>query len=223
MFSETSQHDLKSVAHCHRSAFPGSFSSALGIWYLKKMFDWFLSTDKTFLFHINENGKCIGYCGGLIVDGTLSTDSTTGKTHHSHKEAIISLMLRPWLLFHPHVRKNSSFILKNLKNRFGAKNKKNESVQKKKKVNIHAGLVVIGVNPTYQGKGYGSKLLNEFERRSIEDYGISTFTLSVMKNNSKAISAYERNGWKRRKIVGESLKMYKEVKNEKLLSVAENS
>lgn len=75
----------------------------------------------------------------------------------------------------------------------------------------HAGLVVIGVNPDRQGKGYGSILLREFERRAVEDFGIKKLQLSVKINNTQAIKAYERNGWMKDTIQGASLSMIKLV------------
>ena len=56
------------------------------------------------------------------------------------------------------------------------------------------GLVVIGVSPEHQGKGYGSMLLKEFEYRAQQD-GFTRIHLSVRKNNHQAIAAYKKNGW----------------------------
>jgi ribosomal protein S18 acetylase RimI-like enzyme len=73
------------------------------------------------------------------------------------------------------------------------------------------GLVVIGVDPAFQGKGYGSLLLKEFERRAVEEYSIKNLQLTVLVNNEQAIRAYEKNGWHRESSNGRSLNMIKVI------------
>lgn len=65
---------LPALAHCHRAAFTRSLATALGQRYVARMLSWYLSSDKTFIFHIeDEQGCCAGYCGGTISDGSLGT------------------------------------------------------------------------------------------------------------------------------------------------------
>ena len=73
------------------------------------------------------------------------------------------------------------------------------------------GLVVIGVDPQYHGKGYGSSLLREFERKAVEDCGINNLQLTVLKYNQQAIRAYEKNGWQHGNQSGNSLSMFKVI------------
>lgn len=81
--------------------------------------------------------------------------------------------------------------------RLGLRKKVHFNQEQKKQLakDPQAGLVVIGVDPAYQGKGCGSILLKEFERRSLEDYGMKKLQLTVRTDNTQAILAYERNGW----------------------------
>ncbi len=72
------------------------------------------------------------------------------------------------------------------------------------------GLVVIGVLPEYQGKGYGSVILREFERRALEK-GFKRINLSVRRDNEKAISAYLKNGWSVGSAGKEELSMFKNL------------
>ena len=205
--------DLDNIAECHKSAFPDSLSSKMGIKYLKKMIEWYLADEKRFLFHIEENGKCAGYCGGMIHDGTQISGSASGMIQYSFNEAVKSILLRPWLLFDKEIISKYSLITKNIKSRFKKKKKISATDQKKNtlvRIEPSLGLVVIGVSSEFQGKGYGSLLLQEFENRA-KEMNFKLINLTVRNNNSQAIKAYERNGWIKSKLSGNSLEMYKNI------------
>jgi len=193
--------DLKIIAQCHRSAFPKSLSSKMGISYLKKMIEWYISDSKKFLFHVEENGICIGYCGGMIIDGTQPMGSASGMLQYSFNEAVMAFALRPWLIFHPEFKEKYSLVKKNIKTKLGKKkitakkdDKKND-IAKKDKFETESGLVVIGVANEYLGKGYGTTLLKEFEKKT-KEMKIKKMGLAVKSDNHRAIKSYERNGWK---------------------------
>lgn len=207
--------DLEKIAECHRSAFPDSLSTKMGQKYLKKMIEWYLTDEKRFLFHIEENGKCAGYCGGMIHDGTQPSGSASGMIQYSFNDAVLAIIFRPWLLFHKEVISKYSLIKKNIRNRFIMKKKSVIKVYNDKPKVLpvpSVGLVVIGVSKEFQGKGFGSVLLQEFENRS-KEMNFNLINLTVRNDNDKAIKAYERNGWIKSKLTGNSLEMYKEIKN----------
>jgi ribosomal protein S18 acetylase RimI-like enzyme len=56
------------------------------------------------------------------------------------------------------------------------------------------GIVGIGVNPQYQGKGYGSALIQQCVAYCKAN-GFTTIDLSVHHDNAQAIAAYKRNGF----------------------------
>ena len=200
------------MAKCHKYAFSGSLSSALGIHYLKKMLSWYILTPKTFLIHCENNkGDCIGYCGGMVSDGSLGTGSASGMAQHSFNAAILGFIFRPWLVFHSEVWAKWPLLWKNIKVKLRLRNKIHFNPNQLKKMSRepYIGLVVIGVDPLFQGKGYGWVLLKEFERIAKEEYNIEKLQLSVLADNYKAIKSYERNGWKRGHINGRSLNMFK--------------
>lgn len=206
--------ELSRIADCHRAAFPNSLASALGHRYTMSMLSWYLSTDKTFLFHIDdEQGRCAGYCGGMISDGSLGTGSASGMAQHTFRAAIWAFATHPWVLFHPEVRAKWPVLWKNILMKLGLRKRVHFSPQQKERMarDPHAGLVVIGVDPAYQGQGYGSLLLREFERRAVEEYGVRKLQLSVRADNHQAIRAYERNGWVRGEEKGGSLSMWKRL------------
>jgi len=51
------------------------------------------------------------------------------------------------------------------------------------------------VLPEFHGRGFGARLLNYCEREAFQQ-GAESLILGVNKHNSKAISAYRRNGFK---------------------------
>ncbi|MEZ4963548.1 MAG: N-acetyltransferase [Saprospiraceae bacterium] len=177
------------------------------------MLSWYLSSDKTFIFHVeDEKGRCAGYCGGMISDGSLGTGSASGMAQHAFRQAVWAFATHPWVFFHPEMRAKWPVLWKNILMKLGLRKRVHFSPAQKEKMAKapHAGLVVIGVDPACQGKGYGSLLLQEFERRAVEDYGVRKLQLTVLADNAQAIRAYERNGWVRGKQEGKSLGMWKE-------------
>lgn len=185
--------DLNIIASCHVKAFPTTLSSRLGIPLVKKMLGWYLDSPKRFLLYIKINNTCIGYCGGTISDGTQVHGSASGMIQHSFKDAFRALLARPWLWFHADLRSRYTLILKNIYFKITNYNKPASS-RTTQPVEPHAGLIVIGVDPAYQGQGYASILLKDFERVSCEK-GISKMMLTVLTSNGQAIKAYQKNGW----------------------------
>lgn len=202
--------DLRKIAVCHQLSFPDSLSSKMGIPYLTKMIEWYISDDKKFLFHVEEAGRCIGYCGGMINDGTQATGSASGMIQYSFNDAVKAILLRPWLLFHKELIEKYGLVMKNVKRKFVKKKSVAQASSVKKKSETLTGLVVIGVLPEFQGKGYGSMLLKEFEKRTIE-LNINKMALTVRNDNHQAIKSYEKNGWMRSVLTGNSLEMVKTI------------
>lgn len=205
--------DLPALAKVHRAAFPGSLASAMGQRYVEKMLSWFLSSDKTFIYYAaTGSGDVVGYCGGMIKDGTLTTGSASGMLQHSFNEAVKSMLLRPWLIFHKEMRSRYGFILTNLKKKITGKGSNVITQQQRTIDNSRpsTGLVGIGVKPEYFGKGVGYALLQEFERKT-KELGITQMYLTVLADNEQAIKSYERSGWERARLSGKSLQMTKQI------------
>ncbi|MCB0726106.1 MAG: GNAT family N-acetyltransferase [Ignavibacteriae bacterium] len=189
--------DLPKLAECHKSAFPDSLSSKMGKKYLEEMIAWYLSDNSKILFHVEENGRCIGYCGGMILDGTQPTGSASGMMQYSFNSAVKAIMLRPWLLVHKEFLNKYKLIYKNIKRKFSGKKKQSGALKKKKNKELpekEMGLVVIGVSSDFHGKGIGSILLQEFENKTLS-MDIKKMGLAVRRGNEKALKSYQRNGW----------------------------
>ncbi len=200
------------MAKCHQTSFPESLSSKLGTRYCMKMLSWYIEDLRGEIFHLEENGHVIGYCGGILSREPGKHGSATSVTQYTFKTLLASFLLRPWLIFHPEISKRLPFIWRNIKLKLKISKPVHQSINYSD-VNEFIpsmGLVVIGVSPEYQGKGYGTILLKEFERRASEK-GFKQINLSVKKDNAQAIAAYRKNGWVIGKTGEEELSMVKEL------------
>lgn len=204
--------DLPRLAQCHRSAFPKSLSTAMGQEYVEKMLEWYLKDDRAFIFMFEEDGQCVGYCGGLKFDGTARVGSASSMIQHSYDQAVKTFLRKPWLFFHPEMfpkyRLAAKNVLRRIKKSFGVNDK--PQPMKKSEQEAHTGLVVIGVDEKFQSKGYGSMMLKEFEQLS-EKMGFKKMMLTVRTNNQQAIRSYARNGWVTTVVAGNSTTMEKRL------------
>lgn len=200
---------LRDVSRCHVSAFPNAFSTSLGFHFLMKNYSWYLDHPDAFLLCArNENDKVLGYAGGLLMHEKSVHGSSTSIMQYAFKEAVINLLLRPWLFFHPEMRPNYRLILKNIRLKlFPQKKSAQPSVNSQKRIRS-LGLVVIGTSKSARGTGVGSALLQAFEEKGRE-LNAERLHLSVKKSNKTAIQAYERNGWLVAGEQGQNLEMYK--------------
>lgn len=183
--------DLSKIAYCYMSAFPNSLATKLGKKYVMKTLEWFLKHNDCALYWIrNEEGKCIGFVGAKQGHG-----STSGMIQYAFWQGINAVLLKPWLLFTAEVRNHFPLIITNIKQRiFGRKIQKKNFTFKQKSVIPSVGLVVIGVNVEFQGKGYGKLLLSVFDEITCK-FGSNKAHLSVKRYNTSAISAYQKCCW----------------------------
>ncbi len=138
----------------------------------------------------------------MIIDGTQPMGSASGMMQFSINEAVMSFILRPWLILNPEFKEKYHLVKKNLKAKFGKKRNAlkhiseiNATDEIKSNTMNETGLVVIGVVSESHGKGFGTLLLREFENKTIQ-LNIKKMGLAVKSDNSKAIKSYETNGWK---------------------------
>lgn len=184
--------DIANIAKCHQQSFANSFSTKLGVHYIAKSFEWFLSAPNKFLFHVEDDNKIAGYCGGFISQ-YIGDGSTSGMMQYAMGEAAKGIIKNPLLLFHKELIPFYPLIVKNIfKKLFHKKNntKSFSSTPLEKKL----GLVVIAVHPDYRGKGVFELLIKNFENEA-NLRNINKITLSVKRKNTRAINAYKKTGW----------------------------
>jgi ribosomal protein S18 acetylase RimI-like enzyme len=176
------------------SCFQNSLATKLGKKYVQKTFEWFLVEEKRFLFHVLKDDEVVGYCGGFIPKG-MGDGSSSGMLQYAFKEAVRGIINRPWLIFNPEVWAMYPFIFKNIKRRLLGKGKNTslDTTQTSDR-NKYAGLVVIGVHPTYRGTGIYDSLMEYFLKKS-EELGAIGCQLSVKKDNYRGLAAYKKFGW----------------------------
>ena len=160
------------------------------------MLQWYLSAPNKFLFFVEEQGKVMGYCGGFLMDGSDAYGSGSGMTQFGFNQAAGAFARKPWLLLHREVRNKYGFIFTNVLRKLGLKKEQPMAVSahQAQEEPLTAGLVVIGVLPNLQQKGLGTLLQQEFERKA-KEMGAKRLSLSVRKQNEKAIKSYTRNGY----------------------------
>ena len=160
--------DLDLIVRSQMSAFPESLSTMLGKSFTKKMLSWYIESERGIMFHVEDRGSIAGFVGGIMTREPGIPGAATSITQHSFNAFVLAFLLRPWLIFHSENLKRFSFIRRNIKLKLRLKGSMRSSPANKT-VNSFIpfmGLVVIGVSPEHQGKGYGSILLKEFEKRA---------------------------------------------------------
>lgn len=174
------------------------------------MLEWYLVDDRGFLFFLKgEDESCIGYCGGIKVESLDKVGSASSMIQHSYTSAMRAMLTRPWLFLHPEFLKKYKLAFRNIRKRFLKKeNRMQQVVKEVKPMQPHVGLVVIGIDPKYLGKGYGSKLLIEFEKLA-GNFGFKKVSLTVKTDNKVAIRSYLLNGWITASVSGNATSMYK--------------
>lgn len=182
--------DLALVAKCHSRAFPRSLSVKLGARYTSKMLEWYLNSDDRFLIAELANGKCYGYLGGYVRHGSSRHGSTSSMIQHTFQAAVASILIRPWLWLHPEVLSKLGLIIRNVGYKLGYRPLAKISEMKEPYVS----LVVIGVDPSTEGRGIGRELLSTFDAIA-KRKGVRLGVLSVKRSNKRAIKFYEKMGW----------------------------
>jgi GNAT superfamily N-acetyltransferase len=205
--------DLPEIVDCHKDAFPDSLSTKQGSPFISKMMEWYISSDRGVLYHVVDiEGEIAGYCGGIITRKPGLLGAVSSISQYAFKDFLTSYLRRPWLFFHVENLKKTPYIVKNMLIKFGLKKKVNlVSAKEKAEFQPFMGLVVIGVKNKYHGKGYGSFLLQEFERLAKEDEGINRIQLSVKVSNSKAKKLYISNDWEIKSNLNDTLTMFKNI------------
>ena len=178
------------------------------------MLEWYVAADRGVLFHLEDDGRVIGYCGGIRVHEPGKPGAFTSISQHGFWVLVTAYLRRPWLIIHPENFRKSAGIFRNILIRMGLR-QENAKIGHNARERFRAnwGLVVIGVRDDCRHRGYGSQLLQHFEQQASAD-GAEFVRLSVKADNTNAISAYERNGWKVSSRRENSLQMQKSINNQ---------
>jgi ribosomal protein S18 acetylase RimI-like enzyme len=202
--------DLPAIARCHAQAFPTALAVKHGARFTQRMLEWYIVSERGEMFHIEDGDEVAAYCGAIRIHQPGLPGAFTSISQHAFHYFVISYLQRPWLFFHRENLKKLPGIVRNVKMKLTGKPQPAVSATQAARFTPSWGLVVIGANPAHQGKGYGSALLQEFERRAREDK-VDKVHLSVHPDNQTAIASYQRNGWKADTITENSMSMVKDI------------
>jgi hypothetical protein len=185
--------EIEIIARCRIDSFPNSFSSKLGIGYVKKMLSIYL-TNENFLIYLTNGTDCIGFVTGMVPKNDFIC-STREAINITYKDIFFNIIKKPWLIFHPMVLSNLNIIFESSIRRLKG-NREKKILPKRTPIELKnsVGLIDIAVSPKYQGNGYSSVLLKAFESQCIEK-GFEKMHLSVKPENKNAIHSYLKNGW----------------------------
>jgi ribosomal protein S18 acetylase RimI-like enzyme len=187
--------DLDLITRCQMMAFPDALSTKLGKAYVKKMLEWYLTNDRGLLLIIKSEVDIIGFIGCIYYNNNQQTGAATLITQYTFLNFLGAILSRPWLLFNYDLLIRYKFIFRNILVRIGfSKYAKIGPIISREKFINRLGLVVIGIEPRFQGQGYISPLMQYFERTAVA-IGAKEVTLSVKKNNLRALKAYKKQNW----------------------------
>ena len=188
---------IPGMALCHFKSFPGRFMTEMGKTWLCALYRFFVR-HKGSICHVavDTYGKVVGLAVGgdpHIRDEFLST----ALFHYPHiifwkclNKQLVRRVLLQELVRKLH-RKNTAALSRN-----------NQSSNSK----ICSGnLLSICVLPACEGAGIGGKLIESFQL-ACKAEGYRRLTLSVDKENSRAVAFYKKHGWRQRAISGESIR-----------------
>ena len=176
--------DLESIARVHRAAFPHSGVTTLGPAITRHYYQW-----------QSERSRRPVIVGAEIATGLIgfcfAAETFGGMADFVRADAVrvmLHLILRPSTLWH--LRSQIAGAAAGLAHRPGPKSAA-QPTDDPPALWVHA----IGVEPQHQGRGVGQRLMRETEQIARQQ-GYTNMLLSVRKDNSHAIRAYEAAGWR---------------------------
>ena len=205
--------NLKKIAECRIDAFPDSLSSKLGTAFVSKMLSMYIEKNN-FIISVESNDECMGFVTALVPENEHSC-STRESINFTFNDLLKGLLRKPWLFFHPIILREYKVGLEMIRKKFKAKFTQlkpaaPDLTKLAPEIINSVGLIDIAVQPKYQGKGYGSILLNAFENHC-RAIGKHKMHLSVKPNNYNAIQSYKKNGWVLFLSEPKQLNFYKEI------------
>lgn len=188
---------VSGMAQCHIKSFPGRFMTEMGYHWLCALY----------LFFIKHRG---GICRlALDADGKV-IGLTAGGEPNIRDEFLSSALFRYFhLIFWKFLSKRlvRRVLLRQLAGKLRRKRSANHpSDITAPSAGIRSGnLLSICVLPERKGTGVAGKLIESFQL-ACKAEGYEQLTLSVLKQNSRAVAFYKKHGWRRSGTSGESVR-----------------
>jgi ribosomal protein S18 acetylase RimI-like enzyme len=188
---------IPDMAQCHIKSFPGRFMTEMGHRWLCALYRFFISHNGSICqVAVDTDDKVIG----LAVGGEQNIrEEFLSSTMFHYLHLIFWKFLSKQL-----VRR---VLLQELAGKLSRKYNDNHSVNiKTLNDEVRSGnLLSICVLPDYEGTGVAGRLIESFQL-ACKAEGYQRLTLSVDKENSRAVAFYKKHGWRQSGINGESIR-----------------
>jgi ribosomal protein S18 acetylase RimI-like enzyme len=181
---------IPGMAKCHIKSFPGRFMTEMGYHWLCALYRFFIRHSESICqVAIDADDKLVG----LAVGGNQNI----------REEFLSSAPFRyPHTIFWKFLSKRlvRRVLLQELARKLHRKNTQSPNSK------IRSGnLLSICVLPDYEGTGVAGRLIKSFQL-ACKAEGFKRLTLSVDKENSRAVAFYKKHGWHQSSISGESVR-----------------
>jgi ribosomal protein S18 acetylase RimI-like enzyme len=188
---------IPGMAKCHIKSFPGRFMTEMGYHWLCALYHFFIKHHGSICrVALDTDDKVIG----LAVGGDQNI-----REEFLHSALFRYLHILFWKFLSKRLVRRvllQELARKLHRNNTAALSKNTQSLNSK----IRSGnLLSICVLPDCEGAGVGGKLIESF-RLACKAEGYQRLTLSVDKENSRAVAFYKKHGWRQSSISGESVR-----------------
>lgn len=196
--------DCLPVARLHAGAFPESSLTRLGIeatrrYYAQQM----AAANDCFALGAFRDGALVGFIYAGVFHGVLNEFIRKNRLFLAGR-----VLLRPWLLLDPLFRDAVRLAVRKLTRKKPAFAPTPQTPPPDQPFVI----LSVAVEPNSQRAGVGQSLMDAAEQAA-QRGGFRRMALTVHRDNSKAISFYEKNGWKiTQEASSRSVEMVKEFK-----------
>jgi ribosomal protein S18 acetylase RimI-like enzyme len=194
--TQASEVHIPGMAKCHIESFPGRFMTEMGYHWLCALYRFFIKHHRSICrVALDTDGKVVG----LAVGGDPNI----------REEFLGPALVRyPHLLFWKFLSKRlvRRVLLQELARKLHRKHTAASSRDTKApRTGIRSGnLLSICVLPDCEGTGVGGRLIESFQL-ACKTEGYNHLTLSVLKQNNRAVTFYKKHGWRQSGMSGESI------------------
>lgn len=190
--------DLAIVAAIHLAAFPDSALGSLGAEAVRRYYEWqLIGPHDIAAFSAECDGELAGFCFGGVFRGAMSGFLSRNRAYLAWR-----VVTHPWLIFSPLFRDRLTTGLRVLRKFAKPAKPKSVTAPVSKTAPVETprreifGILALAVNPKFQGKGIGRRLMDASEAIARER-GFPQIHLSVNTDNNQAIFFYEGLNWQK--------------------------
>lgn len=175
---EATLHDMSAVAYIHKSIFGDHFIGMLPVPMIRRFYNCFINDEVIFFVSEDERGISGFVMGG--ESGVLNSCRDMFMKNNFIKLGL-SIIITPRIYF---------MAFERIKGFLKRSDQKKSHLSEQR----HFSLLSIGVTEKSKGTGVAQELVQKFEEK-LKRSDIGIYSLSVSKNNPRAIRFYEKTGY----------------------------